>query len=168
MKLLHADQPRLLNDYAARNCEDVNSPDVPADEFFEEILRSYRLIFGQDERSWKSFSKMLIALEEDQGQDKSIWATDPLLRVLCGQSSMSNDARYIYEEIDTNQPATYADPYSEFPFLGKRLLELQQFGRQYQPQTVWSLLNDRRDVAAWFTLRTNWVPIPQTFSLTFN
>jgi len=146
---------RLLNDHAENYCEDVNPPDIPTDEFFEEILRSYRLIFGQDERSWQSFSKMLTRLEEEQGQGRSIWACDPLLRVLCGQSSTSTEAAYIYEEIDTNQRTTYCNPETEFPFFGKRLMELEQFDKQHQPKSVRGVLNDRRDVAAWFTLWSN-------------
>lgn len=146
---------RLLNDHAESYCEDVNPPDIPTDEFFEEILSSYRLIFGQDERSWKACSKMLTKLEEKQGQGKSIWACDPLLQILCGQSSTSNEARHIYEEIDINQQTTYCNLETEFPFLGKRLMELQQFGKQHQPKNVRSLLNDKRDVAAWFTLWSN-------------
>jgi len=151
---------RLLNDHAERFCEDVNPPDIPTAVFFEEILRSYRLIFGQDERSWKAFSKMLSKVEEDQGQGRTISACDPLLRVLCGQSSTSPEARCIYDEIDHrretnhNERTTYCNP-DTFPFFGKRLLELQQFDRQQQPQTVRSLFGDKRNVAAWFTLWNN-------------
>lgn len=144
---------RLLNDHADSQCEDVNAADIPTDEFFEEILRSYRLIFGQDERSWKGFTKMLTGLEESHEQGMTSWACDPLLRVLCGQSSSSTEARYIYEELDNNQPTTYYT-LDEFPFFGKRLMELAEFDNQHQPQTVMSLLNDRRDIAARFNLRS--------------
>jgi len=96
---------RLLNDHAKRLFEDVNPPDIKPILLFEEILRSYRLIFGQDERSWKAFSKILTKIEEDQGQGRSISACDPLLRVLCGQSSASPEARAIYDEIDVRRGA---------------------------------------------------------------
>jgi len=145
---------RFLNDHAESYCEGVNPPDIPIDEIFKEILRSYRLIFGQDDRSWRAFSKILNKLEE-QGQGKSTGAFDPLLRILCGQSSTSHEARYIYEEIDNNQQTTYCNPVTEFPFFGKRLMELEQFDKQHQPKSVRTLLNDRRDVAAWFILRSN-------------
>jgi len=151
---------RLLNDHAERFCEDVNTPDIPTALLFEEILRSYRLIFGQDERSWKAFSKMLTKVEEDQGQERAISACDPLLLVLCGQSSTSPEARNIYDEIDRrrdttlNEQTTYCNP-DTFPFFGKRLLELQQFDKQHQPQTVSQLLGDKRDVGAWFLLWNN-------------
>jgi hypothetical protein len=57
--------------------------------------------------------------------------------------------------LDADEPANYYNPQTEFPFFGKRLLELQQFVKQHQPQTVRSLLNDRRDVAAWWALWNN-------------
>jgi len=68
---------------------------------------------------------------------------------------MSEEARVRYEEIDANQATTYYDPRSQFPFFGNRLVELQKFVNQHQPKNVKDLLNDRRDVAAWYTNRTN-------------
>jgi hypothetical protein len=155
--LYNTHRHRLLNDHAARTCEDVRTPDVPTDELFEEILLSYRLIFGQDERSWKSFSSTIPARNEQQALTESSWACDPLLYTLCGKSCSSDDSQRIYDDIDANEPANYYNPHSEFPFFGKRLLELQQFVKQHQPQTLRSLLNDRRDVAAWWTLWNNQV-----------
>jgi len=142
----------FLNDHAERFCEDVSTPDIPPYEFFEEILRSYRIIFGQDERSWKAFSKMLSKLEEHDRQ--GIWACDPLIRILCGQSATSKEARLIYDEIDADQE-TSGDPDTEFQFFGNKMIELQQFGRQHQPKNVRSLFNDKRDVSAWYTLWSN-------------
>jgi len=149
---------RLLNDHAARSCEDVRTPDVSTEEFFQEILLSYRLIFGQDERSWKSFARMIPVWEEQRGSDpwESSWNCDPLLQVLCGGSSTSENARRLYDEIDACEPeSSYYDPNTEFPFFGRRLIELQQFVKQHQPQTVRSLLNDRRDLFSWWTLWNN-------------
>jgi hypothetical protein len=157
---------RLLNDHAARSSEDARAPDVATDELFEEILLSYRLLFGQDDRSWKAFSRMAPVWEEQRGRSswETSWDCDPLLLVLCGRSCTDEEARQVYDDIDANEPANYYDPNTEFPFFGKRLLELQQLIKQYQPQDVRSLLNDRRDVAAWYTLRTNQVRILHPFS----
>lgn len=160
---------RLLNDHAKRLFEDVNPPDIKPILLFEEILRSYRLIFGQDERSWKAFSKILTKIEEDQGQGRSISACDPLLRVLCGQSSASPEARAIYDEIDVRRgvipkgQTTHCNLYTEFPFLGTRLLELQRFDRRCQPQTVRSPQGDKRAIAPWFTLRNNPVSLAKIY-----
>jgi hypothetical protein len=126
---------------------------------------SYRLIFGQDERSYKAFSRMVPLWEEQRGRSswETNWDCDPMLHVICGQSSNDEEARNIYDDIDANEPASYYNPHTEFPFFGKRLLELQHFIKQHQPQTVRSLLNDRRDISAWYSLWNNQV-YPETNS----
>ena len=137
-----------------------------AEEFFEEILLTYRLIFGQDDRSYKAFSRMVPVWEERRGRTswETTWACDPMLLILCGKSATSEEARKIYDEIGANEPDSASLPITtmqtqEFPFFGKRLLELQQFIRHHQPQNVRALLNDRRDVAAWYTLWNNQVSV---------
>ncbi|KAH7407371.1 hypothetical protein BKA64DRAFT_413789 [Cadophora sp. MPI-SDFR-AT-0126] len=145
---------KVFNDHAATNCEDVQTPEVPASEYFEEILLSYRLIFGLDERSWRSFSKIMTTMEEHEVPGDLPFVWDPLLHTVCGKSASSEEAQRIYDDIEASEPAkTY--PYTEFPFFGKRLIALQDFVKQHQPQNVRSLLNDRRDVAAWYTLWNN-------------
>jgi hypothetical protein len=152
---------RLLIDHATRLYEDVRAPEVLTEQFFEEILRTYRLIFGQDDRSYKAFSRMVPVWEEQRGRTswETTWACDPMLFILCGKSATSEEARKIYDEIDANEPHNCYNPNTEFPFFGKRLLELQQFIRQHQPHNVRALLNDRRDVAAWYTLWNNQVSV---------
>ena len=131
------------------------------EEFFEEILLTYRLIFGQDDRSYKAFSRMVPVWEEQRGRTswETTWACDPMLLILCGKSATSEEARKIYDEIDANEPHNCYNPNTEFPFFGKRLLELQQFIRQHQPQNIRALLTDRRDVAAWYALWNNQVSV---------
>jgi hypothetical protein len=154
---------RLLIDHATRLYEDVGAPEVLTEEFFEEVLLTYRLIFGQDDRSYKTFSRMIPVWEEQRGRTswETTWACDPMLLILCGKSATSEEARKIYDEIGANEPASepadYYNANTEFPFFGKRLLELQQFIGHHQPQNVRALLNDRRDVAAWYTLWNNQV-----------
>jgi hypothetical protein len=157
-----ANYSRLLNDHAARCCEDVRTPDVPTEEFFREILLSYRLIFGQDDRSWRIFSRMVQTQENYRGHTSwgPSWDCDPMLLILCGKSSTNAEACRIYDEIDANEPTSYADPNTDFPFFGKRLLELQQFINQHQPQNIRSLLHDRRDVSAWYTVWSSQVSRP--------
>jgi hypothetical protein len=134
---------------------------VLTEQFFEEILLTYRLIFGQDDRSYKAFSRMVPVWEEQRGRTsrEMTWACDPILLILCGNSATSEEARKIYDEIEANAPANCYDPNTQFPFFGKRLLELQQFVKHHQPQNVRALLNDRRDVAAWYILWNNQVSI---------
>jgi hypothetical protein len=104
---------------------------------------------------------MIPVWEEQRGRAswETTWACDPMLLILCGKSATSEEARKIYDEIDANEPHHCYNPSIEFPFFGKRLLELQQFVKQHQPQNVRALLNDRRDVAAWYTLWNNQVSV---------
>ncbi|KAI9785982.1 MAG: hypothetical protein M1839_008248 [Geoglossum umbratile] len=165
-RLMHVERKanilsRLLNDHAARCCEDVRTPDVPTEDFFQEILLSYRLIFGQDDRSWRLFSRMVQTQGNYRGHTslELSWDCDPMLLILCGRSSTTEGARQIYDEIDANPPKSHYDPNIEFPFFGKRLLELQRFINLHQPQNIRSLLHDRRDVSVWYTVWSSQVLI---------
>jgi hypothetical protein len=102
---------------------------------------------------------MVPTFEEQRGRasEATAWDYDPLIRILCGRSCTEGDARKIYDEIEANEPSSYYDPHTEFPFFGKRLMELQKLVNEQQPQTVRALLNDRRDVAAWYTIWNNQV-----------
>jgi hypothetical protein len=154
------DTKSLFNDHAERNCEDVNVPDVPIEEFFVELLLTYRLLFGQDDRSWRAFSRMVSLTGDDQNPIvQGNWSCDPLLLTLCGKSCESDQAQTIYDDIEANPPSNYYDPVIEFPFFGKRLIELQRLVDQHQPHTVRSLLNDRRDVKSWVNFWGNQVRI---------
>ncbi|KAH7416711.1 hypothetical protein BKA64DRAFT_274608 [Cadophora sp. MPI-SDFR-AT-0126] len=146
---------RILNDHATNSCEDVSVPQFPTAEYFEEILLSYRLIFGQDNRSWKAFSRMIATKEDSAMSGVASWACDPLIYELCAKRCSSDEASVIYDEIDANEPIEHYNPHIEFPFFGKRLLELQQYVQVYQPTNVRSLLSDRRNVAAWYNLWNN-------------
>jgi len=146
---------RLLDDHAARNSEDATPPDIPTDEFFEEIIRSYRLLFGQDDRSWKAFARLIPTLEGSSQADETTWACDPLLFTLCGTSSSCEESRGLYDDLGILPQANCYNPASEFPFFGKRLMALQQLVKQNPPQNIMGLINDRRDKAAWFAFISN-------------
>lgn len=129
------------------------------ERFFEEILLSYRLIFGQDERSWRAFTHRVPVWQEQRGRStwENAWDCDPMLHLLCGRSSSDPDARKVYDEIDVHEPTKSYDTRSEFLYFGERLVELHQFSRLHQPQSLMALLGDRRDVAAWYNLWNNQV-----------
>lgn len=154
----------MLNDHAERNCEDIHCSDIRTDEFFEEILLTYRLLFGQDERSWRAFMRMVNTSEEDGGEDKP-WNCDPLLVTLCGRSCSSEGAKKIYDEIEAEEPTDQCDPQTEFPFFGSRLVDLHEFVKQHQPQTVRGLLTDKRDINIWYNLWSNQVRVPFSLSI---
>jgi hypothetical protein len=166
-RVLRTDLCSLLNDHAERTCEDVKNSDILTDEFFEEILLTYRLIFGQDDKSWKAFVRTIGSSQEDRSQEKP-WNCDPLLATLCGQSCLSEGPKIIYDEIEAGELAGHYEPHTEFPFFGGRLIKLQEFVKHHQPHNVRGLLADKRDVAAWYTLWSNQVCLLSSFILNLN
>jgi hypothetical protein len=89
----------------------------------------YRLIFGQDEASWKAFKKKLKTFEEhwDCSDIQSYYA-DPMLRTLCCSKYDSPHASKIYEEIDASDGVSpYYYPDSDFPFLGRCIFDPLDF-----------------------------------------
>jgi hypothetical protein len=115
---------------------------VPADSFFRELLLTYRVLFGQEERSFRAFRRSCSRQDAHQ-------ASDPLLPVLCDRSWITPDARDFYRDIDAD---VVRDSYSsrvDFPIMGQKLLALQQFVKDYHPRTLTALLRDQRDPSAW-------------------
>ncbi|EHK48803.1 hypothetical protein TRIATDRAFT_215066 [Trichoderma atroviride IMI 206040] len=113
-----------------------------ASDMYREVLLSYRLIFGQDKKSWKAWRNFYKAQNVPPGIE------DPLLRRLCGQ-----DCRYetTYEEIKAPDVAAQYSASEDFPFWGARLLKIQQFVVNKNPSDWKTLWNDRRDVLRFYT-----------------
>ena len=121
LKKKSANVSRLFNEHASHTIEDVRVTSLPAEEVFIELLLSYRLIFSQHRRSAKAFSALLPAN----------WASDPLLAMLCGTHD-TDTTRSFYDELDAGEPRTnYL--LADFPYFGKRLLEVQEFVRTLHP-----------------------------------
>jgi hypothetical protein len=83
-------------------CDSENELAVPADEFFREVLLTYRVLFGQDERSFRAFQRSLPAYDQNwdcSGNDRE-QIFDPLLPILCGRTWTVPEAREVY--IDVN------------------------------------------------------------------
>ncbi|MCJ1393043.1 hypothetical protein MMC18_005915 [Xylographa bjoerkii] len=130
---------------------------VPSDndhtsEFFREVLLSYRLIFGQQPRAWRAFNKSL------KHWDKSWHCSpgnapdaDPMLTLLCGQSWEDDAPRKVYNEIDAEDPYEHYIPHVSFPFLGQRILEVQNFVQTRNAHRLSALWYDRRNVSFWWT-----------------
>ncbi|KAF8865228.1 hypothetical protein BDZ45DRAFT_684279 [Acephala macrosclerotiorum] len=118
-----------------------------ASEFYKEVLLSYRLIFGQESNSHRDFS---ITSQSYTPLSKDLEYHDSLLPILCGQDWESATARPIYEMIDAEDPSTQYSPAADFPYLGKRLLEIQRYVRGHKPNDFWALWYDKRDHAAWW------------------
>jgi hypothetical protein len=148
---------RLLNDNAADSCGDVHKPDIRTDLFFKEMLLTYRLLFSQDEKSCRAFLRMAAARESSRIPVDMTWASDPLLFTICGKSSASVEVRNVFDEIDCSIQASTYTARTEFPFLGQRLLELQEFAKRHQAHDLITLFRDRRDMSSWITLWSNQV-----------
>jgi hypothetical protein len=130
-------------------------------DYFREVLLSYRLLFGQDHKSWKAFQAKIAEWGENWNcSDPNSEDKDDMLLILCGKSYKSQEAREVYEQIDADEDpkedlSVYYYPDSDFPFFGKRLLNLQAFVKGRHPHNWSALWNDRRNVAYWWTFWVN-------------
>jgi len=125
--------------------DDSNMTYTPTDlpnaaEFYKEVILSYRLLFGQDRASHTTLASTSLLPE----------TTDPLLPLLCTQDWESPSARPIYDSIEADDPATQYSPISDFPYLGKKLLDVQRYVRGQKPESVRGLWHDKRDKGAWW------------------
>jgi len=136
--------------FAREHLLDLNSPVLPQD-YFREVLLSYRLLFGQDKKSWKAFvEKSALWTPGWDCSSPGLGDADPLLQTLCGASASSPAAAALYAEIEAEELSPYYYPDS-FPFLGRRILDLQTFIKGRHPHNWRALWNDRRNVAYWWT-----------------
>lgn len=122
-------------------------------EYFREVLLSYRLIFGQNKASWKAFCKKIPTFEKNWDcSDPHSNDADPMLPILCCSKYDSPKASQIYADIDASDGVSpYYYPDSDFPFLGRRILDLQAFVSGRSPHNWRALWNDRRNVGLWWT-----------------
>ncbi len=102
-----------------------------------EILLSYRLLFGQDKEARKLFRSL------KPFEDLPKEAHDPLLASLCGRKSF--DAFELGEQHMTYRVA------HDFPMLRCRLASLKMQLSVSKPRGWGELWRDRRDSAHWFT-----------------
>lgn len=103
--------------------------DVDAGKHALEVLMSYRLIFGQDEKSWNAYKRSKVYQKKKSRE--SLPDHDQLLDRLCGQN-WRKEAKF-YSEIKSLDAAYL--PSSELPYLGKKLLRLQNFCEAQNPQS---------------------------------
>ncbi|RDW59781.1 hypothetical protein BP6252_12868 [Coleophoma cylindrospora] len=107
--------------------------------FYREILLSYRLLFGQNYKSYNRFT-----------MPKETEMQDPLLKVLCSQSYDDDEPSEVYYLIDANHPARTYCARNDFPFLGERLLKIQSHVRDLQPHSIREIWNDTRNLPYWW------------------
>ncbi|KAK7438314.1 hypothetical protein Landi51_11650 [Colletotrichum acutatum] len=118
----------------------------------QEILVSYRLLFGQSARSRKLIRSDLQKLE------KSGQPFDNLLYTLCGpKKEVDKLPRRIwpvgcrdFEQGKLLESDVYSAQ-SDFPRLGYRLINLQRFSLRQKPRRLTDLWRDRRNPLQWYT-----------------
>jgi hypothetical protein len=135
----------------------------------QEIILSYRLLFGQDQASRQLFRRL--SRLQAPGRNGA-WGrgggggggggdllSDPLLDVLCGQRTSSAGLRALPPDVwpaacrRLDGSLRKQDEYSaryDLPLLGRRLLVLQEFNQRQRPRSFWGLWKDRRDKPRWY------------------
>lgn len=117
------------------------------EDFLVEVLLSYRLIFGRHTRSRSRISRVL-AGEKVKWQDQGRY--DPLLEVLCTSPGHFSDIKKLYKDLEAKEFNDYISV-DEFPFLARRLFDLQRFSMAQNPHSWKRLWKDRRNITVWFT-----------------
>lgn len=120
-------------------------------EYNKELLFTYRLIFGQRQRSHhiKKIYPCPVS-SPDQESAYILPPVDPLLPLLCGVSCDSDCIREIYDGLGKSDPfSQYA--VDQFPFFGKRLLNIQSYVKSQNPPGIMALWYDERNPNRWWT-----------------
>jgi hypothetical protein len=157
---------RLFEDNALGTFDTHNSDTANlTSEFARELLLTYRIIFGQDESSFKLFNLEMQRLSKKGGPSiTNLVDSDPMLLTLCGQSYDSAAASVIYDDIRSGNAQTFYRP-ADYPFFGKKLMELQDFVQYHTPQSWSAMWYDRkRNPGHWWAF---WVSNSCSLTLCF-
>lgn len=125
-------------------------------QFRQEILLSYRILFGHDKESRKMFRKI-----QKHAEKNKVNLSDPLLEVLCLERSSSSkigslpgsmwpkSCRSLENKLQKEDEYSIS---SDLPLLGPRLLELQEFNLRQRPRSFRGFWKDKRDKPKWYTI----------------
>lgn len=120
-------------------------------DFYWEVLLTFRLIFGQNKRSWSLMKKK--GSVPRPGIEEFNPDVDPLLYGLCCQDW---DDELLYDEIHAPAARSAYSARQDFPFFGERLILLQEYTRILEPTSLTTLFYDRRSMskfcATWATI----------------
>jgi hypothetical protein len=120
---------------------------IDIEGFLVEVLLSYRLIFGHDRRSRTAAIHALKNMEM-----KGFGLADPLLEILCTKAASSPEIQDLHRELKTRELEDIVS-LDEFPFLGRRLIDLQRFSMTYGPHSLMRLWHDKHNISKWFIVR---------------
>lgn len=135
-----------------------NAPAKQLDDFeynmqlSQEILMSYRLLFGQMRGSRKLAKASLQTLKQRHDYDQLLdavcyWKSQKIASQL--PKSLWPISCRNYE--DTLQEADTYSSQDDFPLLSQRLMKLQEFNLRQQPSRLRDLWRDRRNPLHWYT-----------------
>lgn len=123
-------------------------------QLHQEVLMSYRLLFGQEAVSRRLIRAPLRALRDEQPQHY-----DSLLDMICAYK-LSRKVRslplYLWPvtcrsfEGHLQEESAYSSQ-DDFPMFGTRLAKLQEFTLRQQPSRLRDLWRDRRNPLQWYT-----------------
>jgi hypothetical protein len=131
-----------------------------SDDFFCEILWSYRVIFSQNKMSWQDFrrlyNKSSPAFHPNPNNTQAIDQTnsDPILRRLLTHGwrrSTSSTMVSLFSDLSAPPFKVVYSARADFPYLGRKLLVLQDYMNAQNPNDLRTLLYDRRDVLRFWT-----------------
>ncbi|KAK3366726.1 hypothetical protein B0T24DRAFT_558001, partial [Lasiosphaeria ovina] len=127
----------------------INSVDPDHPSLHREVLLSYRLLFGQSSRSRKLSLKLLENLKESSRHpDCKISLPPPLQQVPIPYEL------FHASNLDFDNSLVESDTYSsqdDFPYIGPRLLAVQQYNLRQQPSRIRDLWQDQRNPLQLYT-----------------
>lgn len=133
---------------------DANKESFGNTQLHQEVLMSYRLLFGQEAGSRRLIRALLKALREEQPHDY-----DSFLDMVCPQK-LSHKVRSLPLSLwpvtcrsfegHLQEESAYSSQ-DDFPMFGARLAKLQEFTLRQQPSKLRDLWRDRRNPLQWYT-----------------
>ncbi|KAF1961987.1 hypothetical protein CC80DRAFT_589442 [Byssothecium circinans] len=131
---------------------------LPVRALHQEIILSYRLLFGQSSMSRELFKKELSELKKTSEIDPFLVTLGTLSidKGLLSRQKRKNFPSHLFPASNLNITKTLiaSEVYSvrdDFPRLGNRLLLLQRYNMSQQPSRVRDLWRDRRNPLQWYT-----------------
>ncbi|RKK17491.1 hypothetical protein BFJ66_g1036 [Fusarium oxysporum f. sp. cepae] len=104
-------------------------------ELLQEILLSYRLLFGQSRRSRRLFRQLQpFARIPQEGHDQ-------FLSLICSRKHFNGPLTLIEREV--------YDVAGDFPHLRSRIVRLNSYASNKKPRSIQQLWRDKRDSTAW-------------------
>ncbi len=112
---------------------DLDDDPFGINDFFDDLLRSYRLIFDRASVPWllsMRHARLRLPTED----------CDPLLYVLCMGGTDSAILRYLGDDLEVAPVKGARVDLDEYPFLGKRLGLIAKIGKgSHNPNSPWKL-----------------------------